>query len=102
MVTNSLETTRERLVEQAQRAQALAAETAAELLPSDALPGQTRAEVHVLLPGGRNYCGTALKAPLSLDADCVPDGYGKMQFGSCDVYVGGFRAGLMHGRGRWE
>ena len=59
--------------------------------------------MEVLLPGGRNYTGTALKPPFwALDEEHVPDGYGKMLFSSGDTYAGGFSAGVMHGRGRWE
>lgn len=102
MVARSLDVAQKYLAEQAEHVQALAVQTTNEMLPVDALPGETRVEVHVILSGGHNYAGTALKGPLSLDKDCVPDGFGKMQYSSGEVYVGGFRAGVMHGRGRWE
>eukprot|EP01043_Picozoa_sp_COSAG02_P046478 COSAG02_NODE_4350_length_5463_cov_2.614840_8_plen_233_part_00 len=102
MVTSSLDAAQKSLAKQAVHAQTIAEQTAAEVLPTDAVLGTTRVEVHALLPDGHNYAGTALKEALSLDKDCVPDGFGKMLFTSGDVYVGDFRGGLMHGRGRWE
>ena len=102
MIASSLDATQKSLAEQAAHVQAVVAQTVAEVLPTDAVFSKTRVEVHVLLPGGHNYAGTALKEALSMDKDCVPDGFGKMLFNSGDVYVGGFRGGLMHGRGRWE
>jgi hypothetical protein len=100
MVTSSLAATQEGLAEQAAQAQALVEEQLEELIPAESL--LRRVEVQVILPGGRNYSGTALKGPLTLSTECVPDGYGKMLFASGDSYAGGFRDGAMHGRGRWE
>lgn len=106
MAQAQLEDTRKQIVEAAEdaaevvaREAAAAAEQAAEATGFAAV---SRAEVHVLLPGGDSYEGTALAHAFSLAKDCVPDGYGTMQFISGDRYTGGFRAGSMHGRGHYE
>ena len=102
MVQAQLDDTAEQLAAQAAQAAAQASSAAEEAAEAAGLNSVSRTEVHVLLPGGNSYEGTALSKVFSLATDCVPDGYGTMQFTSGDRYTGGFRDGAMHGRGRYE